>query len=189
MSYRYLVMLGLSACCGLAQAQERTAGSALDTQMTWSALSNQINSVSTAVNALDTKVMQTTICGKKGMLYSPGAPGADAQGCLEASKAGDTTTNITKLADTIKQTNTSLSSTSSLVTNILNCNKSGLVFNGASCITPASNAPKANCSIQTTMGSGDRDGVSTSCPGGYNYTGSTGGSGYGRPVCARVVCS
>ena len=48
---------------GPAVAQERTAGNALDVQMTWSALSNRIGTLNSQVTALDTSLnsLKTTV--------------------------------------------------------------------------------------------------------------------------------
>ncbi|PZP40400.1 MAG: hypothetical protein DI585_01035 [Pseudomonas fluorescens] len=81
MKFQIFILLGL-ALVGAPYAQERTAGGALDTQMTWSALSAKIDAVSLKSDAVNTRVDQVVLCGKKGMTYAPGTQGADAEGCM-----------------------------------------------------------------------------------------------------------
>ncbi|BAV53020.1 Uncharacterized protein MLTONO_p0550 (plasmid) [Mesorhizobium loti] len=66
-------------------AQERAATGPMDTQMTWSALSDQISSLKTQVTGTNARMDQLVLCGKKGLLYAPGQAGADGQGCLAAA--------------------------------------------------------------------------------------------------------
>ena len=81
MKFQIFILLGL-ALVGAPYAQERTAGGTLDTQMTWSALSAKIDAVSLKSDAVNTRVDQVVVCGKKGMTYAPGTQGADAEGCM-----------------------------------------------------------------------------------------------------------
>lgn len=69
----------------LASAQERTAGGSLGNQMTWVALKDIADQANG--NAKNAKLLAEAIktCGVKGMLYSPGTSGADAQGCKVAA--------------------------------------------------------------------------------------------------------
>lgn len=62
-------------------AQERAAGGAVETQMTWSALSAQIKTTGTKIDAANARIDQIILCGKQGKVYTPGVPGADANGC------------------------------------------------------------------------------------------------------------
>ena len=83
-------------------AQERSAVGVAETQMNWSALSNNIGTVSTKVEGLNTRVdvvstrvdtvsstvdtlttrvNQAIVCGRNNMLYAPGASGASSAGC------------------------------------------------------------------------------------------------------------
>ncbi len=73
-------------------AQERTAAGTLDTQMTWSALSNKIGTVKDQVVLVDSKVTALTdrlakfeACAKKQKLYAAGTAGADAEGCVQTA--------------------------------------------------------------------------------------------------------
>lgn len=137
--FKYLLAGALALAITSAHAQERTAGSALETQMTWSTLSAQAKAASDKADAVNSKMEQAIVCSKRGMLYAPGA--GDAQGCLEASKANATTTNISKLESLINTNNTNLTNTvnaqQSSINNIINCNRNGQVFNGSGCVAPA----------------------------------------------------
>ena len=69
------------AFCPALHAQERVAGGALDSQMTWTALSNKIDQASQKTDILQAQVDQIKKCGAKRMSYTPGAAGADSDGC------------------------------------------------------------------------------------------------------------
>jgi hypothetical protein len=73
--------LTLAGVAGTGIAQERTAGGALDTQMTWTALSNVAKAASDKADMVSSRVDQVVVCGRKGMVYAPGLSGADGQGC------------------------------------------------------------------------------------------------------------
>lgn len=62
-------------------AQERTAAGAVETQMTWSALSAKADAAKNAAHAVGLKVNQVAVCGRKGMLYAPEGLGVDGEGC------------------------------------------------------------------------------------------------------------
>ncbi len=66
-----------------AHAQERSAGSSLDTQMTWSTLANLVEAANANSKAANLRIDQSILCNKKFMAYAPGAPGADGDGCIE----------------------------------------------------------------------------------------------------------
>lgn len=153
-----IVMMGLmGGLCLLAtgaQAQERTAIGGTDTQMTWSALSTLINGVDTKTDAVNSRVDQVVVCAKKGMVYAPGAPGTDAQGCGEAAQSGNTSNTFTSLVNKLNTTNTNLTNltntsnaTNTKVSNILSCNAQGKVYNGSSCISGI-----ANCKLTSHTG-------------------------------------
>ncbi len=103
-------------------AQERAAGGAVDTQMTWSALSTQINGVSVKADAVNSRVDQAVVCGRLGKVYAPGATGADANGCLSAQ----------------------------YVNSIVNCGNQGRIYNSASnsCVIPGEIASIIACGNQ-----------------------------------------
>ncbi|PZP40401.1 MAG: hypothetical protein DI585_01040 [Pseudomonas fluorescens] len=81
------LLLTLATCALLTSphAQERAAGGALETQMTWSALSSQIGAVKNDHEMLKAVVDQITTCGKSGRFYAPGTAGADGSGCSAAA--------------------------------------------------------------------------------------------------------
>ncbi len=59
-----------------AMAQERVAGGPVDTQMTWSALSDQIRTASAKIKGINARFDQhLVLCAKQGKLYAPGTPG------------------------------------------------------------------------------------------------------------------
>lgn len=68
----------------LATAQERSAMGAIDTQVTWSALRTMVDAANTKSDAVNARMDQVVVCGKKGMVYAPGATSADGDGCLSA---------------------------------------------------------------------------------------------------------
>ena len=105
--------------CSTAIAQERTAGSTIETQMTWSTLSTQIKAASARTEIVNSRVDQAVVCGKQGMVYAPDAPG-NVNGCLPPK----IDVNLTKL-----------------VANIINCNKVGKMFNGSTCVAINSTVP------------------------------------------------
>ncbi|RYG60598.1 MAG: hypothetical protein EON60_06580 [Alphaproteobacteria bacterium] len=65
-----------------AHTQERTAGNTTDVQMSWSILSNKIQTNTAKTDAVTARVDQSVTCGKKGMVYGPGADDADDDGCV-----------------------------------------------------------------------------------------------------------
>ncbi len=86
MKFIFSLLVGAMVMVGAAVvAQERTAAGALQTQMTWSALSSQLQATRIYAEGVNSRVDQAVICAKKGMLYAPGDPTADTQGCLQAN--------------------------------------------------------------------------------------------------------
>lgn len=126
------LMLG-AAGQAMAAGVERSAGSGMDTQMTWSALSTQIDAANVRITGLDAKLSQSILCGKLNKLYSPGAPGADANGCKDLVLTGNpdyinlvnslnaTNTNVTNLKNSVNTTNT-------YNTNEQKCTAQGMVY-------------------------------------------------------------
>lgn len=127
LQYSVIALAALS-CMGVAaaEAQERTAGSALDTQMTWTALSNQVKSTQSYAEGLNTKVEQAIVCGKSNMLYAPGAPGATTQGCKNVDLTGNTTINgnatIVSILNSISTLNSSVNNMKTNVDNSVTYN-------------------------------------------------------------------
>lgn len=84
----------------VAQAQETVAAGSLNNQMSWTALSNQINALNGKLTVLNTRVgvVETTVkevkdelvlvraCGNKGLLYGPSHAQADKSGCVAIEK-------------------------------------------------------------------------------------------------------
>jgi len=173
---------------GSAHAQERAAGSAMETQMTWSTLSNKIGQVDGKVSGVKVLVDQTIVCARKGMFYAPGEDGLDTQGCKEAHKVNENTTNISSLVTAINNLTNSYKTLNNNVTSIINCNKNGQMFNGSACIASGSNiisitAKNAQCPANTKivscMGPSNSN-VSYSgngCKGSHTQSKSTGNTG------------
>lgn len=144
-----LLKLAVLSCLligSAAYAQERTAGSAIETQMTWSALSTQINGLSTKVDAANSRMDQIVVCGKKGKIYAPGAPGVDAQGCVEASSNNGTSlstivSTLTTLSNNYAALNNTVNTLNSTVTGVVNCGGAGKTFNGSACVSAATTIP------------------------------------------------
>lgn len=129
MKFLTLGILGLTLMCAGAAAQERAAGSALETQMTWTSLSAQIKAVDNKADAVDSKLQQAIICAKKGMLYAPGS--GDSQGCvLAGNSAGNVNINdivntLNTLTNNYNTLSTKVTNLDNSVTNVLNCNGKG----------------------------------------------------------------
>lgn len=128
-----------AACCAVSLitvshgfAQERAAGGTLDTQITWTALSDMAKAASDKAAAVNTRVDQIVVCGKNGRIYAPGGVGADASGCMEA-KAADGTT-ITTINNNLKTTNINLTATNVNVANIIACNMQMKFYDGTKCV-------------------------------------------------------
>jgi len=68
-------------------AQERTAGSTVESQMNWSSLSGSVTNVNTRIDDANKRLGYFITCAKKGMLYVPGEAGVDADGCKLAVSA------------------------------------------------------------------------------------------------------
>jgi len=124
-------------------AQERTAGTTLDTQMTWSALNTRVESASNKANAVNTRVDQVAVCGGKGLVYAPGSAGADAQGCKQATTDPAVTTAITNLQNSVNALSSSVTSANTTIGTVLTCSKQGQFFNGTTCVSPATGTVQA----------------------------------------------
>ncbi|RYG60187.1 MAG: hypothetical protein EON60_08010 [Alphaproteobacteria bacterium] len=90
----------------LAYAQERTAMGTTETQMTWTALKNLIDSANAKSDGAHKRIDQIVVCNTKQMIYSPDTNGKDADGCVA----------IKELA------------------NVLNCSKQKKFFDGTACV-------------------------------------------------------
>lgn len=65
-----------------AQAQERSAAGATDTQMTWSALKSLVDKANAESQGAHTRIDQMVACTAKSMFYAPDVKGADKTGCI-----------------------------------------------------------------------------------------------------------
>ncbi|RYG61840.1 MAG: hypothetical protein EON60_02045 [Alphaproteobacteria bacterium] len=106
----------IAMCCAAlgavnVQAQERAAAGALETQMTWSSLKNQVEGLKTQVSGLDTKINMVATCGKQGKVYTPGV----GNGCSLAATDPKVLEDITDLKAAVQ--------------NMLDCGKRDLVYN------------------------------------------------------------
>ncbi|TKW60828.1 MAG: hypothetical protein DI628_08030 [Blastochloris viridis] len=77
------VVLGLALVISVGHAQERTAGAGLDAQMTWTAMSSQLDAMNKRVTATNAQVTQIIKCNEKMKLYAPAVAGVDSDGCME----------------------------------------------------------------------------------------------------------
>lgn len=77
-----VAMVSFVLATGYGYAQERAATGSMEAQVTWTALSNMVKSAEDKVTAVNTRVDQVVVCGRKGFVYAPGQAGADADGCL-----------------------------------------------------------------------------------------------------------
>jgi hypothetical protein len=130
MTMKRFLILALAVLPLGAYAQERTAGSNLETQMTWGALSSQITTVKQRADGAHVRVDQVEVCGRKGMVYSPGN-GADGQGCVTPATAADVINQLKTLTTNLSTVNNSLTNTTK---NIHNCVSKGQSFNGTKCV-------------------------------------------------------
>lgn len=192
-----LIIAGMLALCSGVMAQERAAGSALDTQMTWSALSAQAKAASDKADAVNSRVDQVVTCGKKGMVYAPGVAGRDVEGCVEAGKAGDISTNISSIVNALNTNTTNVNTLTSTVNNVVNCNKAGGTYNGTACVTNTAPSCKLDVVVsrgKSYQGGGVAMGGSGSCPAGYtrlsSQTRQVGGScsSCGSATATDVTC-
>lgn len=122
-------------------AQERTAAGAIETQMTWSALSAKIGQVDSKIGGVKSLVDQSIVCGQKGMVYAPGGTGIDGQGCKEAAVPA----SVMNLINTANaKINTSIS-----------CNQGNQLYNGTSCTAiPAPAKARLVCRVVGNEGPG-----------------------------------
>ncbi len=152
---------------GSLSAQERSATGATDVQMTWTSLSNLVKAADDKATAVNSRVDQVVVCGKKGKNYAPEAPGADAEGCLEASSNNGT--NLTTMLNTLNALNGNMA-------NIISCGASGRTYNGTACVAPTGTVPTGTvCGVSSHSTESGRplifacNGVDpkNGCPAGY----------------------
>lgn len=115
------------AAVAATQAQERAAGSSVDIQTTWTALSNKVDAANAKSTAVDSRVSQMVVCNKVYKLYAPGVAGADASGCIDNKLIGDLTTRVTNVE-------TNLGTIITNVTRIQTCGTKGQFTDGKVCI-------------------------------------------------------
>lgn len=117
-----MTIVALSLGFNSVHAQERAAGGTVETQMTWSALSSLVNAASAKADAVNSRVDQAVVCGKKGMVYAPGAAGVDGAGCISAQ----------------------------YVNSIVSCGNQGKIYNATSnaCVVPGELTSIINCGNQ-----------------------------------------
>ncbi|WP_142781090.1 hypothetical protein [Agrobacterium sp. T29] len=165
-----IILLALAALSLItaAFAQERTAAGTVENQMSWSALNTKIATANSKADAVNSRVEQVVVCGRKGMLYAPGQAGADGQGCV-VSKLDSSYVNM-------------LNDINSNLTNINSCAANGSVYNRSahSCL-PVKMPDPATLNIgtynQTLCTRGGTHTVVSSCPGGQRLLGCGGGPG------------
>lgn len=177
------ILIGLTLV-HIGQSQERAAGSSVDVQMSWSALSTMVNAVDTKTTAVNSRVDQIVVCSRKGMVYAPGAAGIDADGCLNPKNTVNTTDYDRAVA----------------------CNDQGFIYDKSSnsCIRPIVASPNCTASFlaadQGKQGRNNVDGVTPLRNQGYqciqieHSSGSTGSSGnqeysYNTFGCMKVTCN
>lgn len=78
----FLILLTVFGVAFDSEAQERAASGVMETQMTWSALSNIAKGAGDKADAVNSRVNQIVVCGRKNMIYAPNAIGVDAEGCV-----------------------------------------------------------------------------------------------------------
>lgn len=116
-----LMMMGLGAlalCCGQAVAQERAAGGAAETQMTWTALKSLVDTARIESKGAHDRIDQSIVCNKQFKVYAPDAKGA-VNGCLDNKLVTDLRTDVTVVEGDVK--------------NIIACNKKGQIYDGKAC--------------------------------------------------------
>lgn len=184
----HLGIIALFLLVASPHAQERAAGSALETQMTWTALSAQAKSASDKADAVNSLVQQSIVCARKGKLYAPGTgPGVDSQGCVESASTGGV--SMTTVVNTLSTLTTNLSTNTTTINSILNCNRSGTTFNGSGCVAPTVKTPNCRLEVVNSGSQGGKDNRGPKpCPSGYQVTGANGGSTSDYNFCSRIVC-
>jgi hypothetical protein len=170
----YILCLSMAVACFGVHAQERTASGALDNQVTWTALSTLAKAASDKADAVNARVDQSVVCGRKGMVYAPGVAGIDGDGCLTAATASTVINQLTNLQNLANGSN--------------GCGAQGRVFNGHSCVAPASSAVSVSCRIETTGALGGGNSGYNGCPGGYSEVRGY-NTGNHTTSCLRIVCN
>lgn len=120
---KFLFILAALVATGPVMAQERSAGGTRETQMTWSALSNQISAVQAQVGNTNGRIDDIVTCAKKGMVYALGAAGVDSQNCL--ATAGSVPPGVLASLNT---NTTNIQNVATNITAIANCSQSGGVI-------------------------------------------------------------
>lgn len=170
--YLPLTLALLALALPLAQAQERVANGATSEQTTWTALANQLHGIETKNQGVGGRVELIEACGKRGMLFAQGVPGADSQNCIAPVMPPDVINSINNLNNTINNSNTNISK-------ILSCNSRGMNYNGATgacvaIITPAS-VVRVQASSQPIAGNGKYASYAVAtCPAGSSLIGCSG---------------
>jgi len=123
---RFFLLLALFATVPVIAsvvAQERAAGGARETQMTWSALSSQIGAVQTDIGTTNGRIDDVVTCAKKGKVFAPGAAGIDSDSCL--ATAGSVPPSVLTSLNT---NTTNIQNVATNITAIANCSQSGGVI-------------------------------------------------------------
>lgn len=125
MKFRYMALALMVACAGTAGAQERSAGNALDAQMTWQGLATRVDGVNEHIGKTASRIDLIEACGVDGMIYAPGAPGANGAGCVAPALPVSVLNSINTAKNTV---NTVVSNSNVLV----NCGSQGMIYDKSS---------------------------------------------------------
>lgn len=161
--YSVIALAALSCMTLTATAQERAAGSTLETQMTWSALSSKIKTTQDYAEGVNSKLDQAIACGKLGKLYAPGANGADPKGCKEAVIDLSTNPTIVNLTKNISTITTNVEKTTNYNTAELKCTQQGYVYAPGLKISDPNGCLKPVTGKKCTMDKASACGSATNC--------------------------
>lgn len=112
MKYSILMALALS---GVIYAEEYPASSVSEGQETWANLVAKIDATNDRADAINRRLDQVTICGKRGYVYAMGAVNADSDGCMAPN------VNLTSINNAVSRLNTITSS-------MVSCNATGKAY-------------------------------------------------------------
>lgn len=150
------------------RAQERAAAGAIETQMSWTALSAKADAAKFAADAVDIRVNQVVACARAGMLYAPEAPGANTQGCLLSKLDPSFTTKLDILNSNINSVNSCAASGGFYNRNTHSCSQIKM---------PDPAALNVQSHTRTMCVNGGNHTLEAGCPSGQRLLGCGGGPG------------
>lgn len=190
-------------------AQERSAGGSVETQMTWSALSNLVSGANAKSDAVNARMDQVVKCNKKFKVYAPEVTGADGDGCLDNALLVALDGRVDKMEFCGKQskvynatTNACVLALDSRVDKMEACGKQTKIWNSATneCVqmTATTPTPGQTCKMMYSTGTKRTGSMNDSTPcgdgtGGWQITGETtrnqnSNTTITTTTCQKMVC-